>query len=80
MSLAKGKLSAILFVDDTDVIQLETEKNETAFEVQANIQASVMRWGNFLTASGGALKVWSCLFGHFDPSPSNVHNLSMPLS
>ena len=26
------------------------------------------------------IKVWSCLFGHFDPSPSNVHNLAMALS
>ena len=26
------------------------------------------------------LKVWSCPFGRFDPSPSNVDNLSMPLS
>ena len=26
------------------------------------------------------LKVWYCLFGRFDPSTSNVHNLSMPLS
>ena len=26
------------------------------------------------------IKVWSCPFGRFDPSPSNVHNLSMPLS
>ena len=24
------------------------------------------------------LKVWSCLFGHFGPSTSSVHNLSMP--
>ena len=26
------------------------------------------------------IKVWSTPFGRFDPSPSNVHNLSMPLS
>ena len=26
------------------------------------------------------VKVWSCLFGRFDPSPSNVHNLAMTLS
>ena len=32
VTLAKGELSAILFVDDTDVIHLDTEKNETALE------------------------------------------------
>ena len=25
-------------------------------------------------------RVCSCLFGHFEPSPSNVHNLVVPLS
>ena len=38
VSLAKGELSAILFVDDTDVIYFDMEKNETALEAHANLQ------------------------------------------
>ena len=38
VSLAKGGLSAMLFVDDTDVIHLDVEKNETAVETHANCQ------------------------------------------
>ena len=62
MSLAKRELSASLFVDDTDVIHLGTEKNETALEAHANLQDSVMSWGNLLVASGGAFKPVQCFY------------------
>ena len=60
--LAKGELSAILFVDDTDVIHFNMEKNETALEAHANLQESVESWGNLLMASGGALKPVKCFY------------------
>ena len=62
VSLAKGKLSAILFVDDTDVIHFDMEKKETALEAHANLQESVESWGNLLVASGGALKPVKCFY------------------
>ena len=62
VSLAKGELSAILVVDDTDVIHLDIEKNETALEARANLQDSVMSWVNLLMASGGALKPVKCFY------------------
>ena len=41
--LAKGELTAILFVDDTDVINFDMEKNEIALEAHAKLQESVLR-------------------------------------
>ena len=38
------------------------EKNETALEAHANLQESVMSWGNLLMASGGALKPVKCFY------------------
>ena len=62
VSLARGELSAILFVDDTDVIHFNMEKNETALEAHANLQESVESWGNLLMTSGGALKPVKCFY------------------
>ena len=62
VSLAKGELSAILFVDDTDVIHFNMEKNETALEAHATLQESVKSLGNLLMASGGALKPVKCFY------------------
>ena len=62
VSLAKGELSAILFVDDTDVIHFDMEKIETALEAYAKLQESVESLGNLLMASGGALKPVKCFY------------------
>ena len=60
--MAKGELSAIFFVDDTDVIHFDMEKSETALEAHANLQESVESWGSLLMASGGALKPVKCFY------------------
>ena len=62
VSLAKEEVSAILFVDDTEVIHFDMEKNETALEAHANLQESVTSRGNLLIASGGALKPIKCFY------------------
>ena len=62
VSLAKGELSAILFVDDTGVIHFDMEKKETALEAHANLQESVESWGSLLMASGRALKPVKCFY------------------
>ena len=56
VSLAKGEFSVILFVDDTDTIHFDMEKNETALEAHAKLQESIESWSTLLKASGGALK------------------------
>ncbi len=49
-------LSAILYVDDTDLLHINLEKDELVAQVHELIQASVKNWGNLLIATGGALQ------------------------
>lgn len=58
LCLARGlrkNVACILYVDDTDILHLSTGKTETAPEALFAKQCSISRWGNLLTATGGAL-------------------------
>jgi len=55
-------LSAILYVDDTDILHIDLTKDERVDEVHARIQASVTSWGNLLIATGGALQPAKCFY------------------
>jgi hypothetical protein len=49
----KHHLSAILYVDDTDLLHIDLTKDKTVDEVHMAIQNSVYSWGNLLIATGG---------------------------
>jgi hypothetical protein len=49
-------LSAILYVDDTDLLHINMTKDESVDEVHQAIQESVNSWGNLLIATGGVLQ------------------------
>ncbi len=53
-------LSAILYVDDTDLLHIDLTKNKTVNEMHTAIQDSVNSWGNLLIATGGALQPSKC--------------------
>jgi hypothetical protein len=55
-------LSAILYVDDTDILHIDLTKDERVDEVHERIQASVNSWGNILRRGLAASKV--LLFNH----------------
>ena len=55
-------LSAILYVDDTDIIHIDLTRNETVDEVHRYIQESVDSWGNLMFATGGALQPAKCFY------------------
>ncbi len=55
-------LSAILYVDDTDILHIDLTKNERVDEVHVHIQESVNSWGNLLIATGGALQPAKCFY------------------
>ena len=57
-----GHLAAILFVDDTDIVHLDLNKNEGVEEAHVSLQESVMNWGKLLMATGGAFKPAKCFF------------------
>ena len=58
----KHHLSAILYVDDTNLLHIDLSKNETVDEVHNEIQASVKSWGNLLIATGGVLQPAKCFY------------------
>ncbi len=46
-------LSAILYVDDTDLLHIDVTKDESVDKVHGAIQSSVNSWGNLLMLWGG---------------------------
>jgi hypothetical protein len=62
ISRTASELAAILFVDDTDVIHLCMEMEESVEETHDHLQASVLSWGNLLIATGGSLKPAKCFY------------------
>lgn len=51
---------ATFFLDDMDVIHIETNKQQTAVEVQKDLQESIASWCNLLNSSREALKLVTC--------------------
>ncbi len=62
MTKLERDLSAILYVDDTDILHIDLTKDERVDEVHERIQASVNSWGNLLIATGGALQPAKCFY------------------
>ena len=58
----KHHLSAIMYVNDMDLLHINLSKNETVDEVHKEIQASVNSWGNLLIATRGVLQPAKCFY------------------
>ncbi len=55
-------LSAILYIDDTELIHIDLSKDKTVNKVHRAIQESVNSWGNLLIATGGVLQPNKCFY------------------
>jgi hypothetical protein len=55
-------LSAILYIDNTDLLHINLTKSKSIKEVHRAIQDSVTNWGNLLIATGGALQPAKCFY------------------
>jgi len=55
-------LSAILYVDDTDLLHIDLSQDESVNDVHRAIQDSVQSWGNLLIATGGVLQPAKCFY------------------
>jgi hypothetical protein len=55
-------LSAILYVDNTDLLHIDLTKDKSMYEVHDAIQTSVNSWGNLLIATGGVLQPNKCFY------------------
>jgi hypothetical protein len=51
----KHHLSAILYVNNTDLFHINLTRDKHGDDVHATIQDSINSWGNLLIATGGAL-------------------------
>ena len=60
VSAKQGKIAAIIYVDDTDLLHIDLEDNETLEETHWALQESMISWGGLLLASGGSLKPEKC--------------------
>ena len=55
-------LSAILYVNNMDILYIDLAKNKKVDEVHQRIQESIKSWGNLLIATGGALQPAKCFY------------------
>ena len=55
-------LSAILYVNNTDILHINLTKNKRVDEVHVHIQESVNSWGNLLITTGEALQPAKCFY------------------
>jgi hypothetical protein len=62
MSHVRSSLSAILYVDDIDVLHLNMDGDETIFKTHVALQCAIKNWGKLLIATGGTLKLEKCFF------------------
>jgi hypothetical protein len=66
MSQVWSSLSAILYVNDTDLLHLNMDMNESIQEVHIALQQAIESWGWLLIATGGSLKPEKCFFHLLD--------------
>ncbi len=66
LSQVCSSLSAILYIDDTDLLHLNMDDDKTIFETHAGLQHAIENWGKLLIATGGTLKPKKCFFHLID--------------
>ncbi len=66
MLRVKWSLSAILYVDDTDLLHLNMDQDESVWEVHRSLQQSINNWGKLLITTGGSLKLDKCFYHLLD--------------
>jgi hypothetical protein len=66
MSLVQCNLSAILYVNDMDLLHINMDTEELLDEVRTAIQSAIANWGKLLIATGGSLKPEKCFYHLID--------------
>jgi hypothetical protein len=62
ISQTRSKLSAVLFVDDCDLLQVDMDCDDSTFVTFHKMQDSVTNWGNLIIGSGGGYKPEKCFY------------------
>jgi hypothetical protein len=66
LSQVRSSLSAILYVNDANLLHLNMDGDETIFETHAALQRAIENWGKLLITTGGTLKPKKCFFHLID--------------
>ena len=66
MSQVCSSLSAILYVDGTNLLHLNMNGDETIFKTHATLQRTIVIWGQLLITTGGTLRPEKCFFHLID--------------
>jgi hypothetical protein len=66
MSHVQSSLSAILYIDDTDLLHLNMDSDKTIFKTHLALKCAIKNWGKLLIATGGTLKPDKCFFHLMD--------------
>jgi len=66
MSLVRCSLLAILYIDDTGLLHINMDAEESIVEVHAAIQRAIENWSRLLIATGGTLKPKKCFYHLID--------------
>jgi hypothetical protein len=64
--LVRRSLSAILYVDNTDLLHINMDTEESIVEVHTAIQRAIENWGRLLIVTGGTLKPEKCFYHLID--------------
>ena len=51
ISRREGHLAAILFVDDTELIHIDTNQDQSVYKAHAAMKESIVNWGRLLIAT-----------------------------
>ena len=62
ISRREGHMAAILFADDTDLIHIDMNQDQSVYEAHAAMQESIVNRGRLLIATGGSLKQIKCFY------------------
>jgi hypothetical protein len=62
ISKLQHHLSAILYVNNTDLLHIDLTKDKSVDKVHSAIQSSVNSWGNLLITTGGVLQPSKCFY------------------
>jgi hypothetical protein len=55
-------ISAILYINDTNLLHINLDKDKSVTEFHSVIQNRVLNWGNLLVATGRALQPAKCFY------------------
>jgi hypothetical protein len=66
ISHMQSSLSAILYVDDTDLLHLNMDGDETIAKTHVALQRTIQNWGKLLIATWGTLKPEKCFYHLMD--------------